>query len=542
LNQCVNDVLVIAKNWCLQFLLQADFLLIASREDIDSSSAWNQRLLSVIPEAFVSGVRELIKGELRYTWMRYLPERPHFFDLFERLESEILQLLSFEAVVESLAGHITVPTDLRMIPDLFCDADRKPLVQSTKTELHYLSSKYSRADSEWLLRIGVQALSPREFLQDLISIVSEQPKIFMNKPPEWHRRLCRALISLIHNDMTMKFEISRLPIIPLQDKRWIPANRGIICFPNQAKRQEGWTVPKGIGIFEIDPATSEDHFRQTLYTMLGVREFSKELVCDAIVRLLEQPRYNLQTGKPRTYASLLAFLYKSNWKNNQDHQLWLVTDEGKHFLSCNIYMDHADILSASVFFLRSRESVCFLHPRYADYFPDDEDFRKWMIQNFKLACFPRLVQYTSQSSFEISGDFKTIRETAPPVKILLLLREKWEHYSKWFLEDEEATDGTVEESKAELRAIFSDIRVSCRGGKTARLKDTVVPLGGMFPDEIDSLFLLDIPESQDPRWKYLSCFGVVTEAGVGPIIQCLRHIRDSEAGSAERISELYHLV
>jgi hypothetical protein len=528
----------------LQFLLQADFLLIASREDIDSSSAWNQRLLSVVPEAFVSGVGELIKGDLRYTWMRYLPERPHFSDLFERLESETLQLLSLEAVVESLAGHMTVPTELRMLPDLYCDTDRKPLVRTNKTEQHYLSSQYSLTDSEWLLRIGVQLLSPPEFLNDLISILSEQPKFFQEKLPSWHRRLCRALTSLINNDTTMKTEISRLPIIPLQDGRWIPANRGVICFPYQAKEQAGWTVPEGIGIYAIDAECAKDHFRQTLYAMLGVREFSKELVCDAIITLLETPQYDYETGRPRIYAPLIAFLYKSNWKNTQGHNLWLVTDHGKFLHGSKIYMQHAVPLSASVFFLRSPDLVSFLHPRYLEYLPfaTNEDFQLWMVDNFNLARYPRLVTYLSLNSFKISDDFIIVVETAPPISVLLLLRERWAVYSKWLAADDEPTDHTWENSKAILRDRFAILKVPCRGGKVALLKNTVVPLGDMFPEELDSLFLLDIPEPQDPRWKYLSCFGVVTEAGVGPIIQCLRHIRDSTTASAERISELYRLV
>lgn len=369
-------------------MLQADFLLIASREDIDSSSAWNQKLLGVIPQAFVAGVRELIKGNLRYTWMRFLPERPHFSDLFERLESETLQHLSLEPIAESLAGHMALPTDLRMLPNMFCDTDRKPLVQSSKTDSHYLSLRYSRSDSEWLSRIGVQPLSPLEFLRNLSLIVSDQPGTFLSKPSEWHRRLCRALISLINNDMTLKIEISRLPIIPLQDGRWIPANRGTICFPNQAKQQEGWAVPEGIGIFEIDPVCSEDHFRQTLYTMLGARDFSKELVCDAIIPLLEKPQYDYKTGEPKNLSSLIAFLYRSNWKNTQGHQLWLITDCGKYRPGSQIYVDHADKLSASVFFLRCRERVSFLDPIYLASFPGNKDFRTWLIDNFSLAQYP----------------------------------------------------------------------------------------------------------------------------------------------------------
>lgn len=148
----------------------------------------------------------------------------------------------------------------------------------------------------------------------------------------------------------------------------------------------------------------------------------------------------------------------------------------------------------------------------------------------------------SPSTFELSSDFTLVYETRDPIKILLLLRNRWAQYSKWLVADENSLNEAFEHSKAGLRKTFANMRVPCRGEETALLKDTVIPLGELFPGDIDSLYLLDIPEPQDPRWKYLTCFGVVTEAGIGPIIQCLFHIRDSDVASTEQVLELYHLV
>jgi hypothetical protein len=49
---------------------------------------------------------------------------------------------------------------------------------------------------------------------------------------------------------------------------------------------------------------------------------------------------------------------------------------------------------------------------------------------------------------------------------------------------------------------------------------------------------LDIPEPDDPRWKYLSHFGVVVEPGADQFIQCLRQLKISGA-SIKQVSELY---
>lgn len=48
----------------LQFSIQSDFLLIANREDIDSSSIWNHCLLEAIPRAFLDVVQEFNNGDM----------------------------------------------------------------------------------------------------------------------------------------------------------------------------------------------------------------------------------------------------------------------------------------------------------------------------------------------------------------------------------------------------------------------------------------------------------------------------------------------
>jgi hypothetical protein len=56
------------RDYGFSFLIQADFLLIASREEVDSSD-WNRGLLQHIPNAFRRAVEAFNSGDLRYTWM-----------------------------------------------------------------------------------------------------------------------------------------------------------------------------------------------------------------------------------------------------------------------------------------------------------------------------------------------------------------------------------------------------------------------------------------------------------------------------------------
>ncbi|KAH6663691.1 histidine kinase-like ATPase [Halenospora varia] len=56
------------RNYGFKFVIHADFLLVANREDIDFSSTWNQMLAKGIPSAFLHAVNEFNRGKFRYTW------------------------------------------------------------------------------------------------------------------------------------------------------------------------------------------------------------------------------------------------------------------------------------------------------------------------------------------------------------------------------------------------------------------------------------------------------------------------------------------
>jgi hypothetical protein len=52
----------------VQFVLQADFVLIANREEIESDSAWNQALLHLMPHALRMHFLKLISPLI---WMSH---------------------------------------------------------------------------------------------------------------------------------------------------------------------------------------------------------------------------------------------------------------------------------------------------------------------------------------------------------------------------------------------------------------------------------------------------------------------------------------
>src|SRR4051812_473081 len=100
-----------------QFLIQADFVTVANRQDIVMTSERNQGLIKAIADAFIAGVSQLCQHRtLEYTWMRYLPQNNYPWDgLWKDLIYSIESKLQGLAVFRSLERNTH-----RTIKDLFC--------------------------------------------------------------------------------------------------------------------------------------------------------------------------------------------------------------------------------------------------------------------------------------------------------------------------------------------------------------------------------------------------------------------------------------
>jgi hypothetical protein len=467
--------------------------------------------------------------------MRYLPKRPPLTDFFKRLESATLKLLSSAVILESLAGNLSMPSNLRYVPEDFTYEDRLPLICSDKTKPTYLSHKYSAEDSLELSCIGVRSLSTEEFLADLRDFILEKPQDFQNMPNSWHSHLSKVLVKLINDDI-VKSAISRLEIIPLRNGQWVSALQESICLSNPS---DSLIIPNGLKFYEISPITRHHESRRILFVLLGVKSFSKDLVCDAIIKAHEDPQFYPESRERHDLISHIVFLYKANWRNTHNHDVWLATESGPPQHGSNVYLDSVESYSAKNSFIDNRNTFAFLHEDYSQAFvPDDGDWKTWFMANLNVEQYPRLVFPSVGPEFTLSKDFQVLLDTCPPVQVLLLLRDHWSHYSKWIIHDENLA---ADASKVKLTEKLSSMRVICRGGGEARLDQTVIPLKDIDHENITSTLLLDIPEPEDPRWRYLHHFDVTAESGPNSFIQNLRQLKASET-SLKGVSELYRQI
>ncbi|RYP79682.1 hypothetical protein DL769_002822 [Monosporascus sp. CRB-8-3] len=254
------------------FIIQADFVTQANREDVVTDSPRNRGLVESIAQAFIRAVLQFCNHErLQYTWMRYLPlEKTHHWEPFWKdLVTRINELLGYEQVLRTRGRAV-----LRRIRDVrsplpcFLDKDGNPLLEDLNPEL-YISDSYTGSDIEILREVG---LSP-PYVDDAIALAKQDlasSSSRMKNPGtdiDWHHRTAWILNVPFRSDFTIKRLVRELDLIPLMDGSWARAVDGEIFFPHAG----GVPIPRDLGLRLVQPDAAEDTERRALFGHLEVR-------------------------------------------------------------------------------------------------------------------------------------------------------------------------------------------------------------------------------------------------------------------------------
>ncbi|CZR50455.1 uncharacterized protein PAC_00327 [Phialocephala subalpina] len=495
------------RDYGFKFLIQADFLLSASREEIDASSPWNQVLLENTPKAFRKAVGDFNSGDLRYTWIKFLQKRSPFSGFFSSLEESIVQALSDSPILESQSGELMVPSKLRTVPAAVLGDDEQPFVPTDLSGSKYISPKYSlekhRAE---LSLLGVKDVTREEFVDDLEMFIKSSPERFQNMPQIWHSRLCKLLYQFSDGNATVKEKAVELEIIPLSGGKWISSSKQVLYFSDEKNKDV--QIPNGIEMKEINFEAASDHSRRNLYTLLGARVWTNEKVCQAIISTHSSSSFLPMLLSLEDLISHAMFLFHANWTRISPGCLWLLTESGAVKPSFDAYIDSDKTGSASTLFGQDRKLFSFIHSDYSMKVALDRQsqLRDWMVANLGVAEFPRLV-------------------------------DNWDHYAKWITQEKKSTM----ECTRQVRQAIGNMSVSCKGGGSAKLRETILPTPNTDATSLASISFLEIPDPQHPQWKKLSHFGVVVTAGIGPFIKYLEILKNSDS-TLEKTSELYKQI
>jgi hypothetical protein len=163
------------------------------------------------------------------------------------------------------------------------------------------------------------------------------------------------------------------------------------------------------------------------------------------------------------------------------------------------------------------------------------DLTRWLIKNLGLSEFPRIAVSLSPK-LVVALDFRVLRKEDPK-RLLLVLRDHWDHYSDMFLNSDCSSYGE-EEAKANLRAALAAMEVPCAGGYVRPLCQTTLPTADIASGALEAASFIELPEAEDPRWHFLSHFGVIINPGIEQFVQYLRHVKHI-GGSFDQIRAVY---
>ncbi|KAB8229009.1 uncharacterized protein BDW43DRAFT_289566 [Aspergillus alliaceus] len=291
------------------FLIQADFVTDASRQDIVRSSARNAALIPFIASAFVQALSKLSIAQhssIRYTWMRFLPEIAKMSQdrFWGKLVNNIFFFLLGEAMLWTRTHSRTRGISFMLrTGSRYLDRSWECLLPDLQDE-QYLAPEYKARDLDLLKGYGLCWMEFSDFLVRLEQDLDQGSGSRMHAPDtsdDWHTRVADILIEACPKWST---RIRRLKIIPLVGGAWtsISASNSSIYFSFIAR----YKIPSTTGVCLVEPSAELNPRRKALFRLMGVKEAEVPDVRRWVLNSLNKNIPDLGTSRKH-----LAFLYQT---------------------------------------------------------------------------------------------------------------------------------------------------------------------------------------------------------------------------------------
>ncbi|KAF2475109.1 uncharacterized protein BDR25DRAFT_99983 [Lindgomyces ingoldianus] len=540
------------RDYGFEFLIHADLILNAGREDIAGHSDWNKALRDASLTALVKAASDLAHGPMPHTWFRYLPTRIQETGFFRGYAVELMQKLSVEPLLKSHATTFERPENLTYVPDAYQQDPGEgsfPLMLRCDNQATFLASQYDAKDLDKLRPLGVVVMDLASFSQELGRYVRDSASDFRNRSSAWHSRLAQVLAANFYSTLIQK-DIHGMRLIPLRDGQWVSGSSGKLYFSGD---QQGLAIPDGLQFRVIDPGAEDDDNRAHLFKLLGVTQLSIYKVCDAIIEIQDQVFF---LPSARELLSQALFLYSVNYRSDKLRNICLVAEDGECIRAGKLYADisirqvteeERAVVEYPARFFHERVTGCrsfkflhhsFLHPEAVE---DQQQWHRYLLYNLQVAYAPRLALLTGNepSQFSLHDDFNQIVRGSPATTWLSLIRNNWRLYCEWLENDEtESEDSRANRNRGRLRDQLAAVEVQDINGNLHPLKDTFLPLSNLVNRYHGVVPFLDISNPDDPIWQTtLRPFGVGTADDLQFYLRVLQNAK-SRRISAARITDI----
>ncbi|KAG9951782.1 hypothetical protein KCU85_g2688, partial [Aureobasidium melanogenum] len=500
----------------LPFLIQADFLLVASRQEIEADQPWNRHLQHELVHALVQAFQQLNNTRLKYGWPAYLPKEELSFKFCDMMIDKFFARVSNTKILESRSPELCSPKVMLLVPDLFRDAEGNPLL--TPVNDRYLSAQYDLAHVSVLVK---QSLTTEKFVEMLKTYISKFEAEFQKKPDVWHEKVCGVLTA---DWGTVRLdELLLLRVVLLDNGRWInpkPRIKGSYARPPPPivfylpPPDTSSVIPKGVSLSIVAPDAARNEIRRSFYRSIGAKDLDGEEVYRGIIKQHKNEIRNPDVDVLLSHAQYV-FSLPSAAKSAQDlrFSLWVADVQGHPRRGSELHMDLPGSSSTkppvSQYFSKNPSVAHFINSKYLSAYHDKPQVQvrwlAWLQDCLGVHSIPRL---TDRHNKTLSKEFEWIVATLSSRDWLACLNANWEEYQLHKLP--KPTDSRIPSEDA--RTKIGSLQVDCTDGKTAKLSDTMLPsLRSAFTTvSISGFHFLDLLHEDDPQWLRLSAFGVVT--------------------------------
>jgi hypothetical protein len=454
----------------VQFLVQADFVTDASRQDIVRSSARNISLLPAIASTFTLAVKQFCAHrDLAYQWMRYLPDinwgaEDSFWKQLPDMIRRQLQLTN--TLWTRSRGQMGCIAHMRLVPSDMCDKSGTPLLPDLFLG-QYLSSRYALEDLRSLQKYGLRWVTESQFIARLQQDVKNGDSSVMRNPgtdDDWHSAVARYLIgvSKTTDEATLKL-LKNIELIPLIGGRWVsPATLGqqTVYFTHTS----GYALPTDDIFNLVTPSAQANSIRKQLFAVLGVEEISLASARLCIIIGDSQRLSGLQASR-----SHLHFLYRTAHLDSRDNDpsssmaLNLIDTSNEHrsWKKAPWYFPDGGPYGAEQLLAQFDRKPSILHPFYMEDCPEkpDKEIRSWgawLAQTFNIRHAIPLTR-----SGRLSDECLHVAQSCQD-RFLSFLLKYWQREKANIL------------SKASLVKALLEIKVPCQNGRSYPLGKTYV--------------------------------------------------------------------
>lgn len=547
-----------------QFLLHGDFILTASRSDVDASLPWNRAVRDGLPKALLLAINNLRKGPLRHSWPLFLTSREEGF--FHSALKAVLRHMRNEDCLEScVEDHIARPASLKYVDKELCDSSGQPFTLWSSTAAGYLRSSYPPMAIRIIKDLGVRDLTRNDLLDDLHQMIKADPANFKTRPSDWHAELCKTLLSFVAN-RGLRDHLGKIPIVPLSNGAWVTASD----HPKPVLEREDFALgdfPMSDMFPTVDHSATSSPDRKALFMALGIEPIGTSQLCQRICKEHSLSGFDPDKWSRSHLITHAKVLFRHNWSPlDGGIDLWFATSSDRRCKGSELYVegDYGTGTPAARIFRLVQQVSPIIHPEYLQSisisssaldrptrakhlstFFDEAQWKTYLTKRLHVSKIPRLVDVTTRSNdqtFVLSHVFKHIFQNGHIADVISTLDENWHFYSQWIDPDKSQQQSEDKNMQTEeLKKSIGDVVVKT-SQRPSPLTTTFIP---GLDDQIDGTVVptLDLatPVQKSLRHR-LGLFGVTVDNDLGFYLACLGALKDQRSPDINTIAHIYEKI